>query len=120
MPRPNYRQPSEQPFVYREEFSTNESNVDAFRRRQQEDLKRSDRGITTLNQKYTLHWKNSLKGEEGWRDSEGDRLDDFGVDEDAEYYSEDDIPLNELLRRRHVRENYNDNSRVLESSLSPE
>ena len=120
MPRPNYRQPSEQPFVYREEFSTNESNVDAFRRRQQEDLKRYDRGITTLNQPFTLHGKHSRKGEEGWRDSEGDRLDDFGVDEDAEYYSEDDIPLNELLRRRHVRENYNDNSRVLESSLSPE
>lgn len=39
-------------------------------------------------------------GEEGWRNSDGDRLRDFGVDEDAEFYDEDDIPLAELLKRR--------------------
>lgn len=41
-------------------------------------------------------------GEEGWRNSEGERLKDFGVDEDVEFYDEqeDEIPLNELLARR--------------------
>ncbi|KAI5266204.1 S-adenosyl-L-methionine-dependent methyltransferase [Aureobasidium subglaciale] len=33
------------------------------------------------------------EGEEGWRNSEGERLDDFGVDEDVEFYDEDDVPL---------------------------
>lgn len=40
------------------------------------------------------------EGEESWRNSEGERLADFGVDEDAEFYDEDDLPLAELLRRR--------------------
>ncbi|KAF2221730.1 DHHC palmitoyltransferase-domain-containing protein [Elsinoe ampelina] len=39
-------------------------------------------------------------GEEAWRNAEGERLADFGVDEDVEFYDEDDIPLAELLRRR--------------------
>jgi len=42
------------------------------------------------------------EGEEGWRNSEGERLKDFGVDEDVEFYDEqeDEIPLSELLVRR--------------------
>lgn len=39
-------------------------------------------------------------GEEGWQDSGGNRLKDYGVDEDVEFYDEDDIPLAELLRKR--------------------
>ncbi|EMC95436.1 hypothetical protein BAUCODRAFT_110937 [Baudoinia panamericana UAMH 10762] len=39
-------------------------------------------------------------GEEGWRNKEGERLADFGVDEVADFYDEDDVPLAELLRRR--------------------
>ncbi|OMP87619.1 Palmitoyltransferase pfa4 [Diplodia seriata] len=39
-------------------------------------------------------------GEEAWRNSEGERLRDFGVDEEAEFYDEDDVPLSELMRRR--------------------
>ena len=44
------------------------------------------------------------EGEEGWRNSEGERLKDFGVDEDVEFYDEqeDDIPLSELLARRRA------------------
>lgn len=48
--------------------------------------------------------ENSASGEEGWRTAEGERLADFGVDEDVEFYDyegdyqaedadEDDIPL---------------------------
>lgn len=42
------------------------------------------------------------EGEEGWRNSEGERLNDFGVDEEVEFYDEqeDEIPLSELLARR--------------------
>lgn len=39
-------------------------------------------------------------GEPGWTNSEGDRLRDYGVDEDAEDSDDDDVPLGELLRRR--------------------
>ena len=39
-------------------------------------------------------------GEEAWRNKEGERLADFGVDEVADFYDEDDLPLAELIRRR--------------------
>ncbi|KAF2707584.1 zf-DHHC-domain-containing protein [Pleomassaria siparia CBS 279.74] len=44
-------------------------------------------------------------GEEGWRNSEGERLKDFGVDEDVEFYDEreDDLPLGQLLALRRER-----------------
>ncbi|ORY19399.1 DHHC palmitoyltransferase-domain-containing protein [Clohesyomyces aquaticus] len=44
------------------------------------------------------------EGEESWRNSEGERLRDFGVDEDIEFYDEeDDVPLSELLARKKAR-----------------
>ena len=42
------------------------------------------------------------EGEESWQNKEGERLADFGVDEDAEFYDEDDLPLAELMRRRRA------------------
>ncbi|OAF58286.1 Palmitoyltransferase [Pseudogymnoascus destructans] len=42
-------------------------------------------------------------GSDGWFNSDGDRLGDYGVDEEAElvdWEEDDDIPLGELLRRR--------------------
>lgn len=42
-------------------------------------------------------------GEEGWRNAEGDRLADFGLDEDAEFYDEDEVPLAKLISRRRER-----------------
>jgi palmitoyltransferase len=44
------------------------------------------------------HGSTSGSGEEGWRNAEGDRLRDFGVDEEIEFYDEDDIPLGALVR----------------------
>lgn len=41
-------------------------------------------------------------GEEGWRNKEGERLADFGVDEVADFYDEDDLPLAELMRKRRA------------------
>jgi palmitoyltransferase len=45
-----------------------------------------------------------MEGEAAWRNAEGERLQDFGVDEDVEFYDEqeDDIPLSELMARRQV------------------
>lgn len=122
MPRSTNRLRFEQPFVYEEDLSAVQSNVDAFRRRQQEDLKRYDQVATNSAQSQSLHehygnaenldrsssprsaqFDDRVSGGEDWRDSEGDRLDDFGVDEDAEVHNEDDIPLIELVRRRHER-----------------
>lgn len=42
------------------------------------------------------------EGEEAWRNREGERLADFGVDEVADFYDEDDLPLAELMRRRQA------------------
>jgi palmitoyltransferase len=39
------------------------------------------------------------EGEEAWRNAEGERLDDFGVDEDVEFYDEEDVPLSVLRER---------------------
>ena len=44
-------------------------------------------------------------GEEGWRNKEGERLADFGVDAVADFYDEDDVPLSELIRRRKALRN---------------
>ncbi|KAI4754608.1 zf-DHHC-domain-containing protein [Aureobasidium sp. EXF-3400] len=45
------------------------------------------------------------EGEEGWRNSEGERLNDFGVDEDIEFYDEDEVPLSELMKRKNLANN---------------
>ncbi|KAI6854414.1 hypothetical protein KC318_g22482, partial [Hortaea werneckii] len=44
--------------------------------------------------------RSSDAGEEGWRNKEGESLADFGVDEVADFYDEDNVPLAELMRRR--------------------
>ncbi|PYH91325.1 zf-DHHC-domain-containing protein [Aspergillus ellipticus CBS 707.79] len=45
-------------------------------------------------------------GEEGWKNSEGERLRDFGVEEDIEFYDEEDIPLAILMQRRAEKQYY--------------
>ncbi|KAL5410350.1 hypothetical protein PMIN04_010660 [Paraphaeosphaeria minitans] len=45
------------------------------------------------------------EGEEAWRNAEGERLKDFGVDEEVEFYDEqedDHVPLGQLLARRRA------------------
>ncbi|BCS21200.1 putative palmitoyltransferase with autoacylation activity Pfa4 [Aspergillus puulaauensis] len=48
----------------------------------------------------------SDNGEESWRNSEGERLRDFGVDEEAEFYDEEDIPLAMLMQQRAERQHH--------------
>ncbi|PSR94482.1 DHHC palmitoyltransferase-domain-containing protein [Coniella lustricola] len=43
-------------------------------------------------------FEQGIDGEPGWTNSEGDRLRDYGVDEEAD--DDEDVPLGELLRRR--------------------
>lgn len=51
-------------------------------------------------------WKPQAgEGEEGWRNSEGETLNDFGVDVDVEFYDEDDVPLGELMKQKNLASN---------------
>ncbi|KAI9044719.1 putative palmitoyltransferase with autoacylation activity Pfa4 [Aspergillus affinis] len=92
--------------------------IEAFNRRKEEDLNRSreELGIQRRRRFHNRFEKSndnkkqenessddidrSEDGEEGWRNAEGERLGDFGVDEDAEFYDEEDIPLGVLMRQR--------------------
>ncbi|KAM3067580.1 Palmitoyltransferase [Clarireedia jacksonii] len=94
-------------------YESVEDERDAFKRRQETDLRRwqnvtsneniyaDDGNVEEIG--YGNEYEEGLDGEEGWTNSEGDRLKDFGVDEDADTLDEDDIPLGELLRRRKAR-----------------
>lgn len=111
--------PSENSALIRDDqLTSNQDRLDAFRHRQQQDLKRYDfaSSNTVRRQKFKDHVSDdgqlsetgydsagssrSLNDENAWRDSEGDRLADFGVDEDVEFYDEDEVPLAELLRKK--------------------
>jgi palmitoyltransferase len=102
-----------------EDNATREQEIAQFRQRQTEDLKRWERRYEPVRRRQPFHKRfdeaavaandasspslyvqGDSEGEEGWRDSEGQALKDFGLDEEAEFYDEDDIPLGELLRKR--------------------
>ena len=78
------------------------------RRRQREDLRRWEKPVTAAVEEpelLTASFGSNTDGEgegEGpvvWRNSEGERLADYGVDEDADG-EDDDVPLAILMRRR--------------------
>lgn len=103
-----------------------EDRKEAFRRRQEEDFKRKQRIIADLEEVGQFddleeedededenEDDDESDGDEEddeksptlgislpWVNSDGDRLHDYGVDEDAEDGIDDDVPLAELLRRR--------------------
>ncbi len=62
----------------------------------------NDAGDNEDNEYQSDDYEEGMDGHPGWTNSDGDRLRDYGVDEDAELIIEDDIPLGELLRRRRV------------------
>ena len=90
-------------FTYGQSAITKDQQRKAFRLRQQEDLRRFDFGPYSAFGKRELSAhtidKGTSSGLRGWRDSEGESLGDFGVDENVEFH-DDDVPLSELLRRR--------------------
>jgi palmitoyltransferase len=91
-----------------------EETKDAFHRRQHEDMKRWSGESSQVQRRRPFYKRlevdlaaddeaedtemSEQDGEEGWRNSEGERLADFGVDELVEFY-DDDVPL-ALLRAR--------------------
>lgn len=90
-------------------YGSPEEEMEAFKRRQKKDYERfggeaADEGEEEGDDdEYESEYEEGMDGEEGWTNSDGDRLRDFGVDEDAEIVADDDIPLGELLRRRKAR-----------------
>lgn len=66
---------------------------------EEEDDEEEDEGTTIPPVRGRPYFEHGADGEPGWTNSEGDRLRDYGVDEDAEDEDED-VPLGELLRRR--------------------
>lgn len=97
--------------VDQREYGTVEEEKEAFRRRQQNDYKRwaKDKLLDgeeegESSEEYESDYEEGIDGEPGWTNSDGDRLRDYGVDEEAEVVADDDdIPLGELLRRRKAR-----------------
>lgn len=109
----------EDPFFISEESSPAEEIL-AFKKRQQADFEsRADHYGVKRRRPFHERFEQSTldatedtsrerhedesSGEEGWQDTGGNRLKDFGVDEDVEFYDEDDIPIAELLRRRKAK-----------------
>ena len=104
-------------FIHSDEATTNQ---EAFRKRQTYDFEKRRVGNMSPSSGLSLHKRqadidiqheqdqapasvsNTKRGREAWRNSEGERLDDFGVDEHAEFYDEDDVPLAEVLARRRA------------------
>ena len=97
---------------------TPQEQKEAFHRRQQADIsrrkgqpanvqpKRGDEEDSDADNDYDENDELAeleIRQEPEWRNSEGDRLKDFGVDEETEILNEDEVPLGELLRRRKSR-----------------
>lgn len=89
------------------EYGTVDEEREAFRRRQERDhqrWKKSDTTDCSSEEDSEFEVDEGIDGEPGWTNSDGDRLRDYGVDEEAEVFSDDDdIPLAELIRRRKAR-----------------
>lgn len=119
MPRSARPFDPEDAFTHGHYPTSNAEQVESFRQRQERDIARLQGPSPQVQRRRPFHERYhhagdvdamdpgtdsdgalSSEGEEGWRNSEGDRLQDFGVDEDVEFYDEDNVPLAELLRRR--------------------
>jgi palmitoyltransferase len=117
MPRIDRPLDSQGAFVHDHADLSPDSEVVAFKQRQQADFERraqqyglqrrkpfherfEDGDRKPLHDDYIDPDADTDSGEEGWQDSGGNRLKDYGVDEDVEFYDEDNIPLAELIRRR--------------------
>ena len=97
---------SEQQDAFTHPHQSNKSpheEVKAFRQRQREDLRRRQVSSTPSQDDDDYESESEYVEENEWTNKEGERLKDFGVDEDAELYDDDEVPLAELLRRRRGR-----------------
>ena len=114
-----YLNGSSEAFTFQNATISSADQIKQFRQRQEQDVGRlqaqaskrrpfHDRFMAANTGSEPIHplptdGEASDSGEEAWRNSEGERLDDFGVDEDVEFYDEDNMPLAQLLQRRKVK-----------------
>ncbi|KAJ4862417.1 DHHC palmitoyltransferase domain-containing protein [Trichoderma breve] len=90
-----------------------EEQVEAFRRRQEEDFRRKNKIMAELEEVDDYYGSDGERDSDegsyrnGWVNADGERLRDYGVDEEAEQY-DDEVPIAELLRRRKGATSYND------------
>jgi palmitoyltransferase len=108
--------PDKMPRIERQEeienvpqYKTPQEELAAFKSRQRKDHERWKKPEPENNDGSSEEeeenegegeYEEGIDGEVGWTNSDGDRLRDYGVDEEAEVLAEDEIPLGELLRRR--------------------
>jgi hypothetical protein len=110
------RRPTVQSPAFAEDDGLSErERIAAFRQRQEQDLRRSHyvgdqngnvRKRKTFYKRFDDEGEqlsdevadSEESGEEAWRNSEGERLKDFGVDEEVDFY-DDDVPL-AVIRER--------------------
>ncbi|OLN86816.1 Palmitoyltransferase PFA4 [Colletotrichum chlorophyti] len=98
-------------------YGSKEEELNAFKTRQEADLRRWESQRSQLMaeleevHEYELDdsesddgYEQGADGEPGWTNADGERLQDFGVDEDEDMTDTDDenVPLAELLRRRKI------------------
>lgn len=116
MPRLSHSTDLQSAFVYEKAHLSNYEEVQAFKQRQHNDIQRRQAEAQVFRRKpFHIRYATGSdeisddadgtedgteSGEEGWQDEGGNRLRDYGVDEDVEFYDEDDIPLAELISRR--------------------
>ncbi|KAL6863163.1 Palmitoyltransferase [Amphichorda felina] len=92
-----------------------EERKEAFKKRQEADMKRKRRLMAELEEvdgpdaigegdfgDAVYDDDLGFDAASGWTNTDGERLRDYGVDEDAEDGLDEDIPLAELIRRRKV------------------
>lgn len=104
-------------FTYTDTHMTADEEIRSFKQRQRQDYQtRFNENLITkrmpFHERFDSETYEPLRntdleddegsGEEGWQDSGGSRLRDYGVDEEIEFYDEDDVPLAELIRRRRM------------------
>lgn len=94
-------------------YASKEDELEAFKSRQEADGRRwrgeRSRLMAELEEDYDLvsdesgdGYEQGADGEPGWTNADGERLRDYGVDEDEDVTEDEDVPLAELLRRRKV------------------
>jgi palmitoyltransferase len=115
MPRRSRDIPSNDAFTYLDAGKSDSERIAAFKARQEQDLLRAtvNHRRKPFHERFQAphaapggndilkHDAETSAGEEAWRTSEGDRLDDFGVDEDVEFYDEENVPFQDGKSCRH-------------------
>ncbi|KAI4245296.1 MAG: hypothetical protein LQ352_006608 [Teloschistes flavicans] len=111
IPRRRYKIADRNPFTYGADASV--LDMQGFRERQYQDALRlaSGRDSSLGRASFLREGSNSLRQDTddesnnagtaaSWWDPAGEQLQDFGVDEEAEWKEEDNIPLGEMLKYR--------------------